>query len=67
MGRFIDEAIRRVEEIEPHGADWTLIDGAAVIRSLTFRREALGLYDKFPRWSVAYKFEAEEVTDTPRM
>ncbi|MEK5419667.1 DNA ligase (NAD(+)) LigA [Paenibacillus odorifer] len=39
-----------------------LIDGA-VIKVTDFRiREVLGYTDKFPRWAVAYKFEAEETT-----
>ena len=39
-----------------------LIDGA-VIKLVDMRtREALGYTDKFPRWAVAYKFEAEETT-----
>jgi len=37
-----------------------LIDGA-VVKLVDMRtREALGYTDKFPRWAVAYKFEAEE-------
>ncbi len=37
-----------------------LIDGA-VIKVVDLRtREALGYTDKFPRWAVAFKFEAEE-------
>ncbi|MBR4236423.1 MAG: NAD-dependent DNA ligase LigA [Clostridia bacterium] len=39
-----------------------LIDGA-VIKICDFEtREALGNTEKFPRWAIAYKFEAEEVT-----
>ncbi|GGG19391.1 NAD-dependent DNA ligase LigA [Paenibacillus aceti] len=39
-----------------------LIDGA-VIKITDMRiREALGYTDKFPRWAVAFKFEAEETT-----
>ncbi|MFC5700779.1 NAD-dependent DNA ligase LigA [Cohnella faecalis] len=39
-----------------------LIDGA-VVKLVDMRtREALGYTDKFPRWSVAFKFEAEETT-----
>lgn len=39
-----------------------LIDGA-VIKVVDMRtREALGFTDKFPRWAVAFKFEAEETT-----
>jgi len=39
-----------------------LTDGAVVkVNSLAIRDE-LGATDKFPRWAIAYKFEAEEVT-----
>ena len=38
------------------------IDGAVVKANLLSDRAALGSTSKFPRWAVAYKFEAEEVT-----
>jgi len=51
--------IRRIEETR--GELDYMIDGAVVdIRDFATRR-ALGYTDKFPRWAVAYKFEAEEV------
>ncbi|ANS76037.1 DNA ligase (NAD(+)) LigA [Paenibacillus yonginensis] len=39
-----------------------LIDGAVVKITDMRTREVLGYTDKFPRWAVAYKFEAEETT-----
>lgn len=39
-----------------------LTDGAVVKVNEFFVREELGFTDKFPRWAMAYKFEAEEVT-----
>ncbi|WP_240546667.1 NAD-dependent DNA ligase LigA [Paenibacillus artemisiicola] len=39
-----------------------LIDGAVVKLTDMRTRETLGYTDKFPRWAVAYKFEAEETT-----
>lgn len=39
-----------------------LIDGAVVKVTDMRTRDALGYTDKFPRWAVAYKFEAEEAT-----
>lgn len=39
-----------------------LIDGAVVKLTDMRTREALGYTDKFPRWAVAFKFEAEETT-----
>lgn len=39
-----------------------LIDGAVVKLTDMRTREVLGYTDKFPRWAVAFKFEAEETT-----
>jgi DNA ligase (NAD+) len=39
-----------------------LIDGAVVKINDMRTREVLGYTDKFPRWAIAYKFEAEETT-----
>ncbi|WP_058300532.1 NAD-dependent DNA ligase LigA [Gorillibacterium timonense] len=63
----IEEVAEQVERIAEarHGMDY-LIDGA-VVKVTDFRtREALGYTDKFPRWAVAFKFEAEEATTTLR-
>ena len=59
----IEEAIAEVERLEQmrHTFDF-LIDGAVIKVTDMRTREALGYTDKFPRWAVAYKFEAEEVT-----
>ena len=39
-----------------------LTDGAVIKLNDAELREELGFTDKFPRWALAYKFEAEEVT-----
>ncbi|GIO35146.1 DNA ligase 2 [Paenibacillus antibioticophila] len=39
-----------------------LIDGAVIKLTDMRTREVLGYTDKFPRWAVAFKFEAEETT-----
>ena len=39
-----------------------LTDGAVIKLNDATLREELGFTDKFPRWAMAYKFEAEEVT-----
>ncbi len=39
-----------------------LIDGAVIKLTDMRMREVLGYTDKFPRWAVAFKFEAEETT-----
>ena len=55
-----EQKIREIEE--KRGELDYLIDGAVVkIRDFS-TREALGSTEKFPRWAVAFKFEAEEVT-----
>ncbi|MBR4429261.1 MAG: NAD-dependent DNA ligase LigA, partial [Clostridia bacterium] len=57
------EVLGRISEIEENrGALDYLIDGAVVKISDYATRRALGNTEKFPRWAVAYKFEAEEVT-----
>lgn len=59
----IDEAIEAIRAIEKErdSLDF-LIDGAVVKIADFATREALGYTDKFPRWAVAFKFEAEETT-----
>lgn len=53
-------AINQVE-IDRKNLD-ILTDGAVVKLDDFYVREKLGNTDKFPRWAIAYKFEAEEVT-----
>lgn len=65
MADSIDSAIEAVEGIEASRGDLDYLIDGAVIKVTDFEtREALGFTDKFPRWAVAYKFEAEEVTAT---
>ncbi|WP_438449333.1 NAD-dependent DNA ligase LigA [Gorillibacterium sp. sgz5001074] len=52
----------RVAELRA-GFDF-LIDGTVVKVTDMRTREVLGYTDKFPRWAVAYKFEAEEAATT---
>ncbi len=58
-----EEVISAVAEIdrERKGLD-VLTDGAVIKLNDASLREELGFTDKFPRWAIAYKFEAEEVT-----
>lgn len=56
----VAEELRRVESIR-HDHDY-LIDGAVIKINDMRTREVFGYTDKFPRWAVAFKFEAEEAT-----
>ena len=61
----LEGAIRAVHHVEQSRPDLDYMIDGAVIKITDFAvREALGYTDKFPRWAVAYKFEAEEVTTT---
>ena len=56
----VERAIAEIE-IERKTLD-VLTDGAVIKLNDAELREELGFTDKFPRWALAYKFEAEEVT-----
>ncbi len=58
----MEDCIREIEQSRDT-LDF-LIDGAVVKVAYIGLREALGYTDKFPRWEVAYKFEAEENVTT---
>jgi len=61
----LDAAIDAVHRVESDRSDLDYMIDGAVIKITDFAtREALGYTDKFPRWAVAYKFEAEEMTAT---
>lgn len=59
----IDEVIEEIEKIEDrrHHID-VLTDGAVIKINDIRTREVLGYTMRFPRWAIAYKFEAEETT-----
>jgi len=60
----IEACIQQIEADRPN-LDW-LIDGV-VIKVGDFKlRNEMGYTDKFPRWAVAYKFEAEEAVTVLR-
>ncbi len=60
-GRGREELEKRIREIgeKRDSLDW-LIDGVVIKVGDTALREQMGFTEKFPRWAVAYKFEAEE-------
>lgn len=58
----IEEYINRAEKMRG-GLDY-LIDGLVFkVNNLTYRDE-LGYTEKFPKWAIAYKFKADEMTTT---
>ena len=59
-GDAVKEAIAEIDR-ERHNID-VVTDGAGIKVDDARVREELGFTDKFPRWAMAYKFEAEEVT-----
>ena len=63
--KTLDEVKSAIEEIEIGRKKIdVLTDGAVIKVNETAFREKLGYTDKFPRWAMAYKFEAEEVETT---
>lgn len=61
----LDEVKSAVAEIETGRKNIdVLTDGAVIKVNQVALREKLGYTDKFPRWAMAYKFEAEEVETT---
>lgn len=60
-----EEVISAIEEIETERKSLdVLTDGAVVKLNDSAARDLLGYTDKFPRWAMAYKFEAEESVTT---
>lgn len=57
----IEEIIRKIDAVDRKSLDF-LIDGMVIKVDDIALRERLGYTDKFPRWAIAYKFEAEETT-----
>lgn len=54
----LEKCIREIGE-QRSSLDW-LIDGVVIKVGDNSLREQMGFTEKFPRWAVAYKFEAEE-------
>ena len=61
--KTIEEVIEKVDHIDKNRSSLdVLTDGAVIKIDNMSTRQALGYTMKFPRWAIAYKFEAEEVT-----
>ena len=59
----VEEVISAIREIDVLRKELDVLTDGAVIKVNDFNlRDKLGATDKFPRWAIAYKFEAEEVT-----
>ncbi len=59
----VEEVLQAIEEINQSRKTLDILTDGAVIKVNDYAiREELGSTDKFPRWALAYKFEAEEIT-----
>ena len=59
----IEEVKAAIEEVEVSRKSLDVLTDGAVVKVNDFAlRKKLGATDKFPRWAIAFKFEAEEVT-----
>lgn len=59
----MEEVYAAIEEVDKTRGDLDILTDGAVVKVNDFSvREELGATDKFPRWAIAFKFEAEEVT-----
>lgn len=59
----IEGVISAIKEVEINRKNMDILTDGAVVKVNDFDvREKLGATDKFPRWAIAFKFEAEEVT-----
>ena len=57
------EMLSAIDEIERERKNIDVLTDGAVIKVDSSKvRDMMGFTDKFPRWAMAYKFEAEEVT-----
>lgn len=59
----IDDLIEEIERIKDHRGELDILTDGMVIKINDIRtRDILGYTNKFPRWAIAFKFEAEEVS-----
>ncbi len=59
----ISAVMSAIKEVENSRKTLDVLTDGAVVKINDFSlRHVLGATDKFPRWAIAYKFEAEEVT-----
>jgi DNA ligase (NAD+) len=59
----IEQVAQELQRVEEMRLDLDYLIDGAVVKIIDMRtREALGYTEKFPRWAIAFKFEAEEAT-----
>ncbi len=59
----IKDVLSAINEVEITRKNLDILTDGAVVKVNDFSlRKTLGVTDKFPRWAIAFKFEAEEVT-----
>ena len=59
----MEEIIEKIEEMDKERKNIDYLTDGLVIKINDLRtRQALGYTNKFPRWAIAYKFEAEEIS-----
>lgn len=59
----LDAVMSAIKDIEKERKTLDILTDGAVVKVNSFdKRSEMGFTDKFPRWAIAYKFEAEEVT-----
>lgn len=59
----LEEVKAAIKEVEQTRKTLDILTDGAVVKVNSFaKRREMGFTDKFPRWAIAYKFEAEEVT-----
>ena len=61
----IEAIIAKIEEVDRSKLDFA-IDGMVIKVDDMSVRDTIGYTDKFPKWAIAYKFEAEETTTVLR-
>jgi len=57
----IEEIIANIEQIKRNELNF-VIDGMVIKVNELYDRQKLGYTEKFPKWAIAYKFEAEETS-----
>ncbi|MCQ2387243.1 MAG: NAD-dependent DNA ligase LigA [Clostridia bacterium] len=61
--KSISGVMSAIKEIENNRKNLDILTDGAVVKVNDFNvRNSLGYTDKFPRWAIAFKFEAEEIT-----